>query len=666
MILEDKIGKVAKQGFHKPIKLSMEANAVGFRIIIKNIYTDPIKAIIRELGTNAIESHIKAGNTDKPFEVKLPTSANPEFVIRDYGTGITWEDLNNIYAVMFRSDKRDSNEYNGCFGIGSKSPYAYSDNFSLESYVDGTRYVYVCFIDAEGMPNIAPVEGTEGGILTDEENGVKISIPVAPANIYQFQNMAKEVYQYFRHKPTTNGIPIPTVSYKDTKYDDWKIRDGGGYMKIVMGDVAYSMTISDKMGKYQSLANQPIDLMVNIGDVSVDSGRERIVADPKTINYLKERLAGVVRDCESYITEQLESAKSLWELKCRARDIHNSFMANYASNITWNGKSYSLATLVQRIDLPTGSINHRFTPNAPKRRNISSVVAHESVHFVLLDKCAGPHVRCGHYANNKNVTVIGMACDDTVFYDFIKEYGITNYTTASTLHKPQATKTNFDKYKAVVKYTNKVSWFRATYNEYWTEDEDFDFTNGGYYVVVNRGAVIRDTRINPSQLQDAIDYLNSHETVYGVPKSLEQEFIDSDDWTNIYDLVKEKIDKQLVATNASLADYWSEQFVQKSDLVNIVTLAKSIRSSLTNPDFLDILNQPVPDLSKAQEVINNRNKFFGHIDAREPNDADKAKVDEYVKKVAELHSKYPLVDFVSRPYWRSTEYNQAIADYLNK
>src|SRR5690606_4635143 len=207
------------------------------------------RSLVRDLGTTALESHIKAGNLDTPFEVTIPTLENPNFVIRDFGTGLSPDELRNIYAVMFRSDKRDSNDYNGCFGIGSKSPFAYSDNFMLESYVDGLRYIYNCYIDESGTPTIAPIDGCEDGLPTDEPSGVKITIPVASKDIASFERQAKEVYQYFRWQPKGN-LNIPKIEYKDLPYTDWKVRRGGGGCNVIMGDVCYKVTIGDKLGNY--------------------------------------------------------------------------------------------------------------------------------------------------------------------------------------------------------------------------------------------------------------------------------------------------------------------------------------------------------------------------------------------------------------------------------
>jgi hypothetical protein len=45
--------------------------------------------------------------------------------------------------LYFASTKRDGNEMIGGFGIGAKSPFAYTDVFRVETWVEGTHYMYL-------------------------------------------------------------------------------------------------------------------------------------------------------------------------------------------------------------------------------------------------------------------------------------------------------------------------------------------------------------------------------------------------------------------------------------------------------------------------------------------------------------------------------------------
>lgn len=47
-------------------------SAKAFYILSTSLYSDPILAILRELGCNARDSHVQAGQT-KPWRLHLPT-----------------------------------------------------------------------------------------------------------------------------------------------------------------------------------------------------------------------------------------------------------------------------------------------------------------------------------------------------------------------------------------------------------------------------------------------------------------------------------------------------------------------------------------------------------------------------------------------------------------
>ena len=65
----------------------IKASAKAFSILSSGLYANKIRAIIRELSCNAVDSHAAAGKSDTPFDVHLPNTLEPWFSIRDYGPG---------------------------------------------------------------------------------------------------------------------------------------------------------------------------------------------------------------------------------------------------------------------------------------------------------------------------------------------------------------------------------------------------------------------------------------------------------------------------------------------------------------------------------------------------------------------------------------------------
>ena len=117
-------------------------SAKAFSILSSGLYANKIRAIIRELSCNAVDSHIAAGKAATPFDVHLPNSLEPHFSIRDYGTGLDHEQVKNIYTTYFESTKTDSNAYIGALGLGSKSPFSYTDNFTVTAVKNGRKGIY--------------------------------------------------------------------------------------------------------------------------------------------------------------------------------------------------------------------------------------------------------------------------------------------------------------------------------------------------------------------------------------------------------------------------------------------------------------------------------------------------------------------------------------------
>jgi HSP90 family molecular chaperone len=88
-------------------------SAKAFNILSSGLYANKIRAIIRELSCNAVDSHVAAGRSGTPFDVHLPNTLEPHFSIRDYGTGLSHEQVKNIYTTYFESTKTDSNAFIG-------------------------------------------------------------------------------------------------------------------------------------------------------------------------------------------------------------------------------------------------------------------------------------------------------------------------------------------------------------------------------------------------------------------------------------------------------------------------------------------------------------------------------------------------------------------------
>ena len=201
MIIPRSKEEVISSGFGTTTETSIIASAEMLDILASGVYSDKIKAPIRELSTNAVDAMIEAGTYhDKTFDVQLPTTLEPKFKIRDYGTGLTPEQVRSVFINYGASTKNNSNLFNGAMGIGSKSPFAYTRDYVINSYKDGVMYFYNYGKNDENKPVLSEAYSNP----TDEPNGLEISFYVHHSYINLFQTKAQEVYKYFDKKPNTN------------------------------------------------------------------------------------------------------------------------------------------------------------------------------------------------------------------------------------------------------------------------------------------------------------------------------------------------------------------------------------------------------------------------------------------------------------------------------
>ena len=180
--------------------VTISNTAAAFDILSSQLYSDGKLAVVRELLSNAIDVHSRRDKyLDLPIEeelpnvvkreylapkgtkieVYLPTAIQPDLIIKDFGIGIDFENLVKMYLTYFNSDKGESNDEIGGFGLGSKSPFAYSDSFTITSRFNGNVRTFVVSKDSDGKPAVNEFYNDSiGDTSTEEMNGLSIQIPV--------------------------------------------------------------------------------------------------------------------------------------------------------------------------------------------------------------------------------------------------------------------------------------------------------------------------------------------------------------------------------------------------------------------------------------------------------------------------------------------------------
>ena len=263
----------------------ISANGTAFQILSSGLYSNKHAAVLRELGCNAADAHVAAGITKTPIQVTLPTEKNRELAIRDFGLGMSHEQILSLYTTYFSSDKRDSNAFVGGLGLGSKSPFAYTNSFTVTSIHQSIKRVYSCNIASDGAPTITRLQEAP----SQEPHGVEIRLLTKQQDLHLFMREASNVFQWFETTPTFN-VPVEfhesqRIALSTPAYDICKDYRSKHFIK--MGNVTYPLQQSALDLPVSTLwpellSNISLVLKAPIGHLQIAASREALQYDPTT------------------------------------------------------------------------------------------------------------------------------------------------------------------------------------------------------------------------------------------------------------------------------------------------------------------------------------------------------------------------------------------------
>lgn len=297
-------------------------SAKAFSILSSGLYSNKIRAIIRELSCNAVDSHVAANRNTTPFDVHLPNAMEPWFAIRDYGVGLSYDQVVNIYTTYFESTKTDSNAYIGALGLGSKSPFSYTDNFTVTAIQNGIKGIYSAFINGEGVPSIAKMMEES----TKEPNGVEVKFSVNERYDYsKFKEEAAHVYSHFKLQPVVSGSSDFKISEIEFKTRDIisgvhevneRSKFGTYSCLAIMGNIAYPIQVpnaSTVLGDLASLLSCGLHIEFEIGELDFQASREGLSYIPQTINAIKRKLQQISDQLTVYVATEADKIDNVWD-----------------------------------------------------------------------------------------------------------------------------------------------------------------------------------------------------------------------------------------------------------------------------------------------------------------------------------------------------------------
>ena len=509
------------------IAKSHEGQLMILNVLSSTLYSDKISAVWREYGCNAVDANIEVGKGDQPIKIVLPTSISPTAIIRDYGTGISREDMLGRFLWMGESTKRNSNNVTGMIGIGRMSGLAYGDSFLVVSYRNGEKITYNIYRD-QGVPKLAVMHEDK----TDEPDGLEIKVPVRREDIGTFTQRAERVFRYFKVRPEVKGGVFNWAALEPKfKGTGWAIT-GSGESVVVMGNVGYSIDKYSLNDSSNAALEHGAVLYFDIGELEITANREGLQYKGKTIPAIKAKLKTLSDELAATVTQTIAGAPSFWHAKKAFGDAFeksgsNSYYGGGLSNlvskkVTW--KNIPLST--GRFDI-SNNLGKNSYPDpeisvclydksgwrrvVKRRPDADSIYANDNNFLVENDlpkKGPSPSRVKQYFIDHPTVTAIAVLTFQTDLakkrYWADKHLDGAPILMLSTFPKPPmlprvagATGPYNSKYSSKVfvlnegKITTTASYSylnKEKYSDYWKQ-EVIKKNDGGVYVVIEKFAI---------------------------------------------------------------------------------------------------------------------------------------------------------------------------------
>lgn len=311
---------------------SQVAHIMG--ILRDSLYTRKALALLREYGANAWDEHIQSGRATLPIHVTVPTHAAPYFVCRDYGRGLSRQQVLLFYTQYGASNKRGDTDCEACMelrafcstdpktvfckdhdkdkntvgalGIGCKSAFCMSDQFIITSWFDGTKSVYSAALDKSNKGKMTLLHEEPCG----DETGIEVKVAVQPRYIDEFQREAKAFYKFMDPQPKINVQldPLP-----ESMTNGWITTAGrNGDWTGVMGCIPYRIDLEQirdelqEAGVHEALHHLQGGIFIPVGEVEFSANREELQYTEVTINAIVPRFKALVQE---YVDDALKTLR---------------------------------------------------------------------------------------------------------------------------------------------------------------------------------------------------------------------------------------------------------------------------------------------------------------------------------------------------------------------
>lgn len=345
------------------------SDTMVIRLLRDKMYKNKIGAVAREIASNSRDANREAGRGETPIAITIKTEKNGllaentlSISFKDNGIGISPERMDKIFLKYGSSTKRDTDEFTGGFGIGAKTPFAYSDNFFISTIVEEngvrTKYQYQAVITSDGKREVSRMLSL-GEETTKEQTGTEIIVPIKNSEDKEkFEYEVLYATMLWETKPILKGFTNLFSVETDESHKLKKVYETDNYLIIedkqeFYGDYGHIALIdgipyvinANNLKLKSSRRNHEIVYVhkFNTGEISVSGSREDIEYVEENKIKLEQSVEVILEEGRVLIDKFLNDVSSYKEACVHSNAIENS--KNYYSHRYVEVENYDKAYL---------------------------------------------------------------------------------------------------------------------------------------------------------------------------------------------------------------------------------------------------------------------------------------------------------------------------------
>jgi hypothetical protein len=622
-------------------KFAIQNNAMMFDILRNRMYSDPISSCVREIMCNARDTHRATGKPDLPVQVEI----NSIFKVKDFGSGISPSLMKDVFKNYGASTKRDDNTQTGGFGLGAKTPFAYTDSFSVITIVDGIKYNYVCYINETKEGAYTLLHSSE----TEEPNGTEIVVKIKN---YQderaFLFAITEVAKFWKEDVILNSKLFQGKIKYHSVFNNFCTLDGEAYYTnsksifAIIDGIRYKIS-NPNIKPDQVMWNFKKDIYIIFGnnDLSLAANREQLSYDIKTITKINSKLKESSEELISYLRDKINEQETYKEaMKFYISEIVNMFNGVSSSEFSYRGKKLFTSQYVQ---LQNNPVTHFYS-----RKNRSGSITYQKSYIssVSLDNKSEIYYNDWEDVSHDDLNSKSFSL---FLNEDVKDVFVIHGNLMDLKKSMDPDDLGIECLSSVMQKPSKKKDAKARLNIYKLDDSKFSRVPYKSSKSDKNRKILVKLRDNKRQFEYLNNYysieyfpLKNDVSIYGISESIWEEFSDDiiDDFVRIEDYVDElftKYEQDIIAHDA-LRSCNKPQF-------NILFYHSSdqLKSMLIfNEEYLETIDKIKDiklDINESEEV-GYAYKLARHFKIIYEKDLQ----EKVVEKVKEFNSRFEWID----------------------